>query len=92
MTASLPTPDLIETAQTIVAGSFRPWCFDSQIASAADWCLAAQCALDGDDSDLAFFWNQLEADRARVLLPDDESWKHDAAVAAVSLPIAARAA
>ena len=37
-----------QIAETILNGSFRPWCFDSRIATKTDWLMAAQCAVDGE--------------------------------------------
>jgi hypothetical protein len=74
------TPAIILDARAIVAGSYRPWQFQSDIASPADWRFAAQCALDGDEDDLRHYLAELavEIDRqSRFNLPDDDFWKDD---------------
>jgi hypothetical protein len=71
---------ILDDARAIVNGSYRPWQFQSDIASPADWRFAAQCALDGDDSDLNHYLDRMD-DEPAPTEADYEFYKHDWAVA-----------
>lgn len=48
-------------ARNIIDGMFKPWWHDSRVATREEWLSAAQCALDGDDSDMRFYTEKLVA-------------------------------
>lgn len=89
---SAPCPlSALTDAHEIVAGAWAPWLDNPHVATPAEWLPAAQCCLDGDDSDLRHFLDRMD-EPGEPMNGDYEFYKHEAAVARLSQPINTRKA
>lgn len=61
-------------AHEIVADTWRPWLDNPHVATPAEWLSAAQCAVDGDDSDLRHFLDRMD-ERGEPMNGDYEFYK-----------------
>lgn len=77
--ATTKAPILMD-AHEIVSGAWCPWLEYRYIASREDWLFYAQCALDGDESDLVHLlaeWAVADEENGRLNLPDPEDWRDE---------------